>query len=422
MDKSFAAFFDISPDGRRLATGFGKTLRIWNLDAGQCERELNGHSEMICFALFTPDGQRLISSAVDRSLRIWDAASGRSLARWKLHGDSYAFAISSDGERVAMRVSQGVGAGMDAPTMELWDLESGQQLLSYRGFLEMAAIIGFSPDGRRLGSDWWQYELRLWEAFPWRVADYPEVPGDRLRDRIRLYARQYWQERLDAERRMADTNSTVFVDLPLDRSKLPPRAPSAPERLINLTEHYTGVLDESSYLEANSDYNRIDLRNLPQGLVNFQDLPFDVRGVIQTQKQSDDPLWWDYPVSVGPIHVGQVFQRVHGILGCIGSAPEGKAIGAVVLHYADGTEHELEIVYGRHVRHWWTEGDPRTDADLARVAWEGLHGYPEIYSTRLRVYHAVWDNPRPDQEIVSFDFVSKMTTTAAPFLIAVTVE
>jgi hypothetical protein len=34
----------------------------------------------------------------------------------------------------------------------------------------------------------------------------------------------------------------------------------------------------------------------------------------------------------------------------------------------------------------------------------------------------VWDNPRPDQEIVSFDFVSRMTATAAPFLIAVTLE
>jgi hypothetical protein len=34
----------------------------------------------------------------------------------------------------------------------------------------------------------------------------------------------------------------------------------------------------------------------------------------------------------------------------------------------------------------------------------------------------VWDNPRPDQEIVSFDFVSKKTATAAPFLIAVTLE
>jgi hypothetical protein len=41
---------------------------------------------------------------------------------------------------------------------------------------------------------------------------------------------------------------------------------------------------------------------------------------------------------------------------------------------------------------------------------------------RLRIYHSIWQNPRPDEEVVSFDSVSKLTTTAAPFLIAVTVE
>ena len=92
---------------------------------------------------------------------------------------------------------------------------------------------------------------------------------------------------------------------------------------------------------------------------------------------------------------------MHAILGTVGCTAQHKLIGAIVLHYADGSQHELEIVYGRHVRHWWTEGDPRTDTDLAQVAWEGPHGYPAIYSTRLRIYHTVWDNPRPDQVIVS---------------------
>jgi hypothetical protein len=71
---------------------------------------------------------------------------------------------------------------------------------------------------------------------------------------------------------------------------------------------------------------------------------------------------------------------------------------------------------------WRTDGDPRTDTDLAQVAWEGPHAfwcYPDV---RIRMYHVVWDNPRPDQEIVSFDFASKLGTTAAPFLIAVTLE
>jgi WD40 repeat protein len=418
-------FFDISPDGRRLATGFGKILRLWNLETGQCERELPGHSESIYCILFSPDGKRVLTTAMDQTLRIWDAASGRSLASWKLRGDGHAIAISPDGKRVALRVSQGVGSGMDVPTVELWDAESGHQLLSYRGFMERAGVIGFSPDGRRLVSDWWFGEFRQWEAFPWRDADYADAPDDALRDRLRLFARQYWQERLEAETRMASTNSTLFVDLPYDRSRFPPRDPAAPGKLIDLTAHYTGVLDECNCVFADGGYSRIDLRNVPKGIVTFQGVPFDVRGVIQTLDGPVVPVGGDYPVSAGPIPVRQYCHRFHAILGSLGdsgSVVENKLIGAVLLHYADGTEHELEIIYGRHVRHWWTEGDPRTDTDLATVAWEGPHGYPAIYPTRLRVYHVVWDNPRPDQEIVSFDFVTKQTTIAAPFLLAATVE
>ena len=127
-------------------------------------------------------------------------------------------------------------------------------------------------------------------------------------------------------------------------------------------------------------------------------------------------------MNTGPIPIGARFNRLHAVLGSVGTASEGEIIGAFMLRYLDGTEEELEIRYGRHVRHWWTHGDPRTDTNLARVAWEGPHEAPHIHPTRLRIYHAVWDNPRPDQEIVSFDFISKLSTTAAPFLIAVTVE
>jgi hypothetical protein len=47
------------------------------------------------------------------------------------------------------------------------------------------------------------------------------------------------------------------------------------------------------------------------------------------------------------------------------------------------------------------------------VAWKGKDG--------RRVYVSTWENPWPDVEIVSMDFVSAMTR-CGPFLIAVTAE
>jgi WD40 repeat protein len=417
--KTQSAAFDFSPDGKRAAATDDKVVRLWNLETGKCERELRGHSEAAGYVLFTPDGTTLITSSLDQTLRLWDVRSGESRACWNLRGAYCGFAISPDGKRLALRVTQGPRYGTDAPTLELWDFESGRQLLTFRGFMELAVISGFSPCGRRLVSDWWDYKIRQWEAFPWTDAEYPGLPEQPLQVRIQNYARGYWQERLEAECLNADTNAALIVEVSWDRSRIPARDPITPGNLADLTGHYTGLLSEGSYLDHNQAYMGIDLRNAPSGRVRFDDVQFDVRGVIQLGSKLRAS---EHESETGPIQVRQSCRQLHAILGSVGRAAEGEAIGALVLRYADGAQYELEILYGQHVRHWWTHGDPRTDTDRARVAWEGPHAAPHIHPTRLRIYHAAWDNPRPDQEIVSFDFVSKMTATAAPFLVAVTLE
>lgn len=417
-----AGTLDISPDGRLMVATEGAVARIWNLETGQCERELREHKDNMLWAAFSSDGSRMVTGSDDRALRLWDARSGERLVGWKLRGICNCIAFSPDGKRAALRVTQSPCYATDAPTVELWDVETGSQLLAYRGFLELANTVGFSPDGRRLVTDWWDTKVRQWETFPWTEAEYPGSPAQPLRERMRLYADRYWRDRLEIEREAANTNETLVADIPFDRSRVPARDPHATPNLVDLTAHYTSTLNEGGYIDSTGDFMGIDLRNVPEGLVRFQDVSFDMRGVVQLTQNPGWVLWEDYPQAIEQIPVAQRFQKLHAIIGTIGSAPEGKAIGALVLHYADGTRHECEILYGRHVRDWWTHNDSRTDTDLAQVAWEGPHAFPKIHPTRLRIYHSTWENPRPDAEVVSFDFVSKMTTTAAPFLIAVTVE
>ena len=64
------------------------------------------------------------------------------------------------------------------------------------------------------------------------------------------------------------------------------------------------------------------------------------------------------------------------------------------------------------MRRWWQVRD-------GKLVW--VHSSPELSHRDIGVYLMTWENPRPDQVIQSFDYVSTMTDSA-PFLLGVTLE
>jgi WD40 repeat protein len=68
MDAAF------SPDGQRLATcSVDRTVRLWDLAAGQEILTLRGHTLPVHTLRFASDGNRLLSASGDRTVRVWDA-------------------------------------------------------------------------------------------------------------------------------------------------------------------------------------------------------------------------------------------------------------------------------------------------------------------------------------------------------------
>ena len=176
--------------------------------------DTGGHKAKIADVLFTPDGQRLVSVSEDKTIRIWEVASGEPVRTLRgemgegREGKLYAGALSPDGrwlavggllagpsrdQKTAIRLMDLQGPA-DAPvrllkghadvvlslafspdggrllsgssddTAQLWDVESDKALAVLRGHTDAIYAVAFSPDGRRLVTGSLDHTLRLWAA------------------------------------------------------------------------------------------------------------------------------------------------------------------------------------------------------------------------------------------------------------------
>jgi WD40 repeat protein len=152
-----------SPDGTRVVTASDdKTARVWDTQSGTLVSMLKGHSAHVVKAAFSADGTRIVTASTDKTARLWDARSGEALRTFEGHSSMVSTAaFSPDGTRI-------VTASTDK-TARLWDVLSGRALGTFEGHTDSVTAAFFSPDGTRMVTASWDHTARVWDAQRKRV-------------------------------------------------------------------------------------------------------------------------------------------------------------------------------------------------------------------------------------------------------------
>ncbi len=135
-----------SPDGALLIAAYrgsgtgGDLLRIWHLG----RRELLGSVRSRGSRAFHPDGRRLLFSAVEGGIAVWDRDERRVVRRLPLDFTPNYLALDPEGRRIAVN-----NAYPAAPRVAIVDLESGHVLEDWRSQVGNFAM-GWSADGQLL--------------------------------------------------------------------------------------------------------------------------------------------------------------------------------------------------------------------------------------------------------------------------------
>jgi hypothetical protein len=164
----------------------------------------------------------------------------------------------------------------------------------------------------------------------------------------------------------------------------------------------------------------------------FGGVPFDVEGLIQLDGTNMMMFKKHYPAEVDNIPINRRCAKIYLFHGANWIYPHdfGTTIAKLILHYADGSVRDIEIVAGQHVFDWWsplftTGVDPRyfKMAPGTERAWTGSNPFvKKIWPDEsLILYKSSFENPQPDVVISNLDYVSTVTGTA-PFLAGLTVE
>jgi len=149
-----------SPDGKLLAAAGGLParsgeLKIWDVAARKELHTIKGHSDCIYAVAFAPDGRSVATSSYDKLIKLWSVETGREIRTFKDHIDAiYALAFTPDGKRLI--------SGAADRTVKVWDVATGERLFTMSEPQDGLNSIAIDPAGKFVAAGGLDKTIRIW--------------------------------------------------------------------------------------------------------------------------------------------------------------------------------------------------------------------------------------------------------------------
>jgi WD40 repeat protein len=152
-------------DGKKLTASQREPVKIFE-----------GHETEITSIATFPDGKRIATGSVDKTIRIWRVEDGREIRKWVMKKDVNAIAILRDGMQVVSAVGDTDGVSEDEDLdktvyWELWvhDTGTGKVVAGpLDGHTNVVFALDISPDGGILASGSYDRTVILWNTTTWQ--------------------------------------------------------------------------------------------------------------------------------------------------------------------------------------------------------------------------------------------------------------
>jgi RNA polymerase sigma factor (sigma-70 family) len=151
-----------SKDGKLLASrGLDRTVRLWEAASGKelHSLPLTSTGSWYTTVALAPDGTLLATpdeapGVAGSAVVLWDRATAKEVRRLAVADDRVTAVLFAPTGRLLAAVAQN--------TVHLWDPVSGQELRQLQGHPCEIERIAFSPDGKILATGYWDKTIRLW--------------------------------------------------------------------------------------------------------------------------------------------------------------------------------------------------------------------------------------------------------------------